>query len=94
MCMARKKTVKNKYYKKDFKITASQQVMLKAFCRKNEVTEKKFFRTILNDYLHKNAVHININKHEVDENQLNLLDLIAVTEAEQLYEKQQQQELF
>jgi len=72
----KKKPRKNKFYKKNFKITETQNKMLKQFCKAHHTTENKVFRKALSEFLKRN-VHLVEHQHfEVGANQLTLFDFI------------------
>ncbi len=70
----KKKPRKIKFYKKNLKITESQNTMLKQFCAIHNTTENKVFRKILSEYLKRNVHPIEHQHHEVSVNQLTLFD--------------------
>lgn len=73
----KKKTRKIKFYKKNFKITETQNKMLKQSCKVHRTTENKVFRRALREYLERNVHLIEHRHHEVSPNQLSLFDLTA-----------------
>ena len=72
----KKKPRKSKFYKKSFKITETQNKMLKQFCKDHHTTENKVFRKALSEYLKKNVHLIEHQHYEVGANQLMLFDFL------------------
>jgi hypothetical protein len=70
----KKKPRKIKFYKKTFKITESQNKMLRRFCEAHSTTENKVFRKALQEYLQQNVHRIEHTHHQVSPNQLTLFD--------------------
>lgn len=73
----RKKPRKIKFYKKNLKIPESQNNKLRQFCKSNQLTENKVFRTALREFLVRNVHLIDHPHHEVSANQLSLFDLLG-----------------
>ncbi len=72
----KKKPRKSKFYKKSFKVTETQNKMLKQFCMAHRITENKVFRKALSEYLLKNVHLVEHQRHEVGTNQLMLFDFL------------------
>jgi hypothetical protein len=72
----KKKPRKSKFYKKNFKITETQNKMLKKFCKAHLTTENKVFRKALSEFLQRNVHLVEHQHHEVGANQLTLFDFI------------------
>jgi len=72
----KKKARKIKFYKKNLKITETQNKLLRQFCETHKVTENKVFRKALREFLQRNVHLIEHGPQEVSPNQLTLFDLM------------------
>ena len=67
---------KIKFYKKNLKITETQNKLLRQFCKTHKTTENKVFRKALREFLQRNVHIIEHGRQEVSPNQLTLFDFI------------------
>ena len=72
----KKKPRKIKFYKKNLKIPESQNKKLRQFCKANNITENKVFRTAIREFLKRNVHLMEHQHHEVSPNQLMLFDFL------------------
>ena len=70
------KARKIKFYKKNLKITETQNKLLRQFCKIHKTTENKVFRKALREFLQRNVHIIEHGHQEVSPNQLTLFDFI------------------
>lgn len=72
----KKKARKIKFYKKNLKITETQNKLLRQFCNIHKTTENKVFRKALREFLQRNVHLIEHGHQEVSPNQLTLFDFM------------------
>lgn len=72
----KKKARKIKFYKKNLKITETQNKLLRQFCTIHKTTENKVFRKALREFLQRNVHLIEHGHQEVSPNQLTLFDFM------------------
>lgn len=72
----KKKPRKIKFYKKNLKITESQNNKLRKFCASNQMTENKVFRSAIHEFLQRNVHLMEHVQQGVNPNQLMLFDFM------------------
>ena len=72
----KKKPRKIKFYKKNLKITESQNNKLRKFCTSNQMTENKVFRSAIHEFLQRNVHLMEHVQQGVNPNQLMLFDFM------------------